>query len=324
MCIRDSYYPVTLATKTPSQGVAPDLGQNRTTQTQYGYVGGVIEASDGAGGFSTRLIGANDVSPTNVAISTDKDTNRAQATIRIANFASIPNVTATFELGSLTGNNNSSSTFIDDRRYGMVDRTGDPNRFSKVTTVPGGVDTAINSRTFLTSYDTAPVALPGGVTPCDCTFMSWGWWSGDIRYDNPGFRQGQRDRLNMATFVTGTLTNSVQMPLTGTATYTGHTFGNVVNGANSYVSAGTYSNAWNFATGKGQVNLTFDNRAYSGQTALIAGTPNFTGPLTGAGASGSLSGSFYQSKTDPVAGQGGSFAVSGPNYKAGGGFVAKK
>jgi hypothetical protein len=319
------YYPVTLAAKTPSLDIAKDLGQNRTAQTMNGYVGGIIEASDGAGGYSTRVINANEVSPTNVSITTDPATNRAQATIKITNFSTIPNVTATFELGSLTGNSASSSAFIDDRRYAMVDRIGDPSRFSKVTTVPGGTDIAINSRTFLSSYDSAPVALPGGVQPCKCDFMSWGWWSGDIRYDNEGFRQGQRDRLNMATFVTGTLTNSVQMPLTGTATYTGHTFGNVVNGANSYSAAGTYSNTWNFGAGTGQVQMTFDNRAYTGNTALTApGSVNFTGPIAGGDRSGALSGSFYQSKTDPVAGQGGSFAINGPNYKAGGGFVAKK
>jgi hypothetical protein len=319
------YYPVTLATKTSSIAVAPDLGQSRTTQTQYGYVGGVIEAGNGSGGFSTRVINANEVSPTNVSISTDAATNRAQATIKVSNFGTSPNVIATFELGSLTGPSLSSSAFVDDRRYGLRDRVEDPNRFSKVTTVPGGVDTAINSRTFLASYDSAPVTLPGATTCTDCSFMSWGWWSGDIRYDNEGFRQGQRDRLHMATYVVGKLTNAVQLPLTGTATYSGHAFGNVVNGPNSYVAGGSYTNAWNFATQRGHVTIgNFDGATYTGQTALRAGTVNFTGPLAGAGRTGSLSGSFFQSPTDPVAGQGGSFAVTGPGYKAGGTFIGKK
>ena len=180
----------------------------------------------------------------------------------------------------------------------------------------------------MTSYDTAPIAggnLPAGITLCDCAFMSWGWWSGDIKYTNPAFRPGQSDKLNMATFVTGTLSNAVNMPLTGTATYTGHAFGNVSNGANSYSAFGTYTNAWNFGQGKGQVQLGFDNRTYTGQTALTApGSVNFTGPIAGGDRSGSLSGSFFKSPTDPVAGQGGSFSVSGPNYKAGGGFVGKR
>ncbi len=325
-----AYYPVTVATKTPSLAVAPDLGQSRTTQTMNGYVGGVIEAATGDG-FATRVINATEVSPTNVSITTDASTNRAQGTIKLTNFGS-PNVIATFEMGSLTGGNLSSSAFIDDRRYGMRDRTEDASRFSKITTSPSGTDIAINSRTFLTSYNSAPLGqLPGGVTPCECAFMSWGWWSGDVSYENAGFRQGQRDRLNLATYVVGNLTNVVQLPNTGSATYTGHAIGNVVNGSNSYVAAGSYTNNWNFGTQRGQVTIgNFDGATYSGQTVLRAGTVNFSGPLAvtspgvGAGRTGTLSGSFYSSPTSPVAGQGGSFAVSGTGYKAGGTFAAQK
>ena len=320
------YYPVTVAEKTPSIAVAPDLGEKRTTQTMNGYVGGVIEARQVDGTFSTRVINANEVSPTNVSIATDAATNRAQGAIKLTDFGPT-NVIATFEMGSLTGGNLASSAFIDDRRYGMRDRTDDPSRFSKVTTSLG-TDVEINARTFLTSYNTAPLKdnlLPGGVTPCECAFMSWGWWSGDVRYDNSGFRQGQRDRLNLATYVVGNLTNVVQLPNTGTATYNGHAVGNVVNGANSYVAAGTYSNAWNFGTQRGQVEIrNFDGATYTGTTALRAGTVNFTGPLAGAGRTGTLSGSFYSGPTSPVAGQGGSFSVSGAGYTAGGTFAAQK
>ena len=258
------YATVTVAVR----GTDPaGLGTNRTTQTLNGFAGGVIQSIDESGAVSSRVLNVGTSQPSDVSIATDAGTNRAQGTIMVRNFdgsTAAGSPTAVFELGSTTGTRNADSAFIDDNVYAMTDRKGDSARSSHVQS--GGTVVPINSNTVMASYQAAPLQggkLPGGVTPCECAFLSWGWWSGDISYDNPGYRQGQRDRLNLATYVAGTLTNVVQLPNTGTATYNGHAIGSVINGNSQYVAAGTFTNVWSFQTQRGQVTIgNFDGATY--------------------------------------------------------------
>ncbi len=325
------YYPVTVAAPTSAPS---DLGETRTTRTMNGYVGGVIEriATPRFGlATSTRLIDVSASQPTDVRLSTDAATNRAQASIVVRNLDA-QGVTATFELGSISvARSGSSSAFIDDKRYGLRDHLFEPTtRISRVQTSATAAPIPVWGRTQMTSYEAAPVPLPGGVTPCECAFMSWGWWTGEVQYFNPnnpstGYNLSVKDRLNLASYVVGTLTNVVDLPRIGTATYTGHAVGNVANGASSYVAAGTYSNSWNFASQTGRVSIgNFDGATYTGTTTLRQGTVNFNGPIAGAGRTGNLNGSFFSSPGDPTKYQGGNFGVSGPNYKAGGIFAGQK
>ena len=320
------YTTVTVA----ARGTNPaGLGTNRTTQTLNGFAGGVIQSIDELGAVSSRVLNVGTSQPSDVSIATDAGTNRAQGTITVRNFdgsTAAGSPTAVFELGSTGGTRRADSAFIDDKVYAMTDRKGDSARSSHIQS--GGTVVPINSNTVMASYGSAPLQggkLPGGVTPCECSFLSWGWWSGDISYDNPGYRQGQRDRLNLATYVAGKLTNVVQLPNTGTATFNGHAIGSVINGNSQYVTAGTYPNVWSFQTQRGQVTIgNFDGATYSGTAALTAGTVQFTGPLTGAGRTGSVSGAFMSSPTNPVAGQAGNFNITGSGYRAGGTFAGQK
>jgi hypothetical protein len=323
------YVPVTIATR----GTNPaGLGSSRTSQTVNGFVGGVIETRDESGQFSTRLLNVGAGDAHDVSITADASTNRAQGTIVVRNFGGnqgLGTPTATFELGSTTGDRRRDSAFIDDSAYAMSDRKNDVSRYSSVKAAGTlGPGTPITSNTILVSYQTAPLPgnlLPGGVTPCECAFLTWGWWSGDIAYTNPGFQQGERDRLHLATYVAGTLTNQLQLPNTGTATFNGHAIGNVVNGRAQYIAAGTYTNVWSFQTQTGQVTIgNFDGATYTGSAALTGGTVQFAGPLTGAGRTGALNGAFYSGPGNPVAGQAGNFSITGTGYKAGGTFASQK
>lgn len=320
------YTTVTVAVR----GETPaGVGTNRTTRTMNGFVGGVIQSIDESGAVSSRVLNVGTSQPGDVSIATDATTNRAQGTITVRNFdgtVAAGSPTAVFQLGSTTGTRRADSAFIDDSVYALSDRKGDPARSSSVQV--GGNTIQINSNTIMASYGAAPLQggkLPGNVTPCECSFLTWGWWSGDVSYDNPGYRQGQRDRLNLATYVAGTLTNAIQLPNTGTATFNGHAVGSVINGTSQYVAAGTFSNVWSFQTQRGQVTIgNFDGATYTGTAALTAGTVQFTGPLSGAGRTGSLSGAFMSSPTNPIAGQAGNFNISGTGYRAGGTFAAQK
>ncbi len=75
------------------------------------------------------------------------------------------------------------------------------------------------------------------VTPCTCAFLTWGQWSSDANH-NKGNNAGGNNQGNLATYVTGTLTSTVQLPNTGTATYVGDMSGSVRNGGNSYLAVG--------------------------------------------------------------------------------------
>jgi hypothetical protein len=322
------YFNVTQATKTSSSSTTDNA---RTSQTMNGYVGGLVEGRDSSGTFTTRLLGnPNNAAPTNIILITDAASNRASATFTVPEWDG-SGTSATFRLGGTSGSGFSTSSFIDDKIYAVADRPSDlltnttSVTISSVTSLPGDLE----SRTFAVSYGTAPATFDAffqaaGVTPCNsCEFMTWGVWGGDVKY-KPGYTAYERDRLNFATYVAGNLTSTVQLPNTGTATYSGHAIGNVLNGSSAYIAAGGYTNAWNFATQTGAVTISnFDGATYTGNTALTSGTVNFTGPITGSGRTGAVAGSFFNAPgaAGIAKGQAGTFTVTGTGYKAGGTFV---
>ncbi len=323
-----SYYSINGALRVDSPEYPTQPGA-RTDRTMNGFVGGLVEGRDSAGNITTRQIGGAGAVPGDVVIKTDPASNRASANFNVNNWAT--GTSASFRLGGTSGASYATSAYIDDKNWGVADRPADvltnTTSITKGSTTSGGLD--VQSRTVAVSSGTASLAsffAASGVTPCSCDFLTWGVWGGDIRYSaNSAYNPNGRDRLNLASFVAGTLTPQIQLPNTGSATYSGHAFGNVQNGTQSYVAAGTYTNAWNFGSQTGSVTIgNFDGATYGGTTALTSGTVQFTGSIAGAGRTGSVSGAFFASPTDPAKGQAGSFGVSGTGYKAGGTFAGQR
>jgi hypothetical protein len=193
----------------------------------------------------------------------------------------------------------------------------------------------------MVSYNTAPTTAffqSAGVTPCTCEFLTWGWWSGDVSYGSGSvYNAGGRDRLNLASYVAGTLSNQADLSSlnmqNATATYNGHMVGNVLNNGSAYIAAGSYTNQWSFGARSGIATITFDGARYGGgitaNTVLNGGGPTFqtTAPLPSSGVTGrslTLNGSFFASPSDPAKYQAGSFGVTGAAYKAGGIFAGQK
>jgi hypothetical protein len=175
----------------------------------------------------------------------------------------------------------------------------------------------------LASANAAPVQLPNGGS-CTCEFLTWGWWSSNSTVKTGPFA-GDQSRVNLGTYVAGTLTTAVQMPQTGTATYNGMLAGNVNNNGNSYIAGGNFSLNYNYAARVGVFsNFNFDNSSYAGGVAAnnSSGT-NFQGGVAGANGAGSVKGSFYGPGAANV---GGSFSVGANNsaYKASGIFAGQK
>ena len=314
-----SYYPVTMATPVADTSTLPsNLGQNRTTQTMNGYVGGLVEQSSG-NSFKTLVPNITFSKPTDVSISTNAATNQAMGTIVMRGFdGTILSPTVTLQLGGQSGANGPASAFIDNSRYAMVTQTNDPNRQSTVQPIIGRPST-ISDNTMLASYQTAPVALPGGVTPCTCEYLSWGFWSSNMSIGNT------TNNVNLGTYVVGQVTTAVQMPQRGTATFNGMMVGNVQNGANAYVAAGTYGSVWNFGARAGTFNASFDGTTYNGAGVANVGSggATFSGLFAGSGRTGQFAGSFFGPSAQN---QGGSFTIGNnlTTYKASGIFAGQQ
>lgn len=327
------YGSTTVAIKTATPA---DIASRRTTQSMTGgYVGGIVESANATGGvIATRTIGTTGAAPGDVTMNTDAAANRVFATINVGQWDGA-NTSARFFLGGTSGARFSTSAFINDQVYAARDRPTDSfaNQVASVTnggTTSTGTDIA--ARTEIVSYGAAPVAqffASQGVTPCTCEFMTWGWWGGDVRYNAASaYNPNGRDRLGLASYVTGTVTPTVQLPATGTATFSGHAVGNVVNNGASYVAAGSFTGVWNFAAQNGTVAINnFDGTNYAGAASQSGGTAatasQFNGSIAGGGRTGSVTGSFFTGSV-PAQGMGGSFAISGPNYKAGGTFAGQR
>jgi hypothetical protein len=334
-----SYYSVNAGIKTAAPAT---LGQTRSTKMISGYVGGLVEQRDSQGNFFTRTLGGNGAQPTDVAVTTDASVNRAAATITVAQWDGAL-ASATFQLGGISGSRSATSSFVDDNIYALRDRPAGTLANTTSVTVNGNTSTGtdVQSRTSLVSYNTAPTAglfQSAGVTPCTCEFLTWGWWGGDISYSAGSvYNAGGRDRLNLATYVAGTLSTAADLSTlnlqNATATYSGHMVGNVVNNGNAYVAAGTYTNQWSFGPRTGIATINFDGASFGGgltaNTAMSGGGPTFatTAPLASSvipGRSLTLNGSFFSSPTDAAKYQAGNFGVTGTSYKAGGTFAGQK
>jgi hypothetical protein len=147
------------------------------------------------------------------------------------------------------------------------------------------------------------------------------------RYQRP--HGANASTRHLASYVAGVITPTLQMPTTGVATYTGHAIGNVQNGINAYVAAGSFTMVWNFATQYGSVTIgNFDGVTYNGVATQITGpgvpASQYNGAITGGGRTGNLTGSFFTAESTPAKGTGGSFNVNGTNYKAGGIFAGQR
>ncbi|MFT4274939.1 MAG: FecR domain-containing protein [Rhodopseudomonas sp.] len=159
----------------------------------------------------------------------------------------------------------------------------------------------------------------GSVTPCDCDYTKWGFWSSTSD-------QGPYKDLAQGFWVAGRPTTAGEVPLSGQATYAGHVAAAIQNAGSIYYAAGAFSNTVNFATRTGQVSVTgLDGTNYAGQVYLTQGSTAFGGSLAGnvGGRNMALEGAFFRGVASPVGEMGGNVSISGPSYLGAGIFAAK-
>lgn len=138
-------------------------------------------------------------------------------------------------------------------------------------------------------------SIMAGVTECTCAFLEWGYWGTKMSYDDTSGAlsgSGQRqDAVHLGTWVAGDVTNSANLPTTGSASYSGHAAGNVINNGAQYLAAGNFNMTVDFARRTGSANIAnFDGRVFGAdltEQAVVSGN-QFSGALAGGTYSGTV------------------------------------
>lgn len=171
-----------------------------------------------------------------------------------------------------------------------------------------------SNRAYVMSSKVAPVKIFDGGTSselCNCNYLTWGWW-GEADTGDGSIISG-----HLGNWIIGDVTANVDMPASGTATYSGNAVGTVVTGSSQYIATGQLSATVDFAARNGTVSISdFDSHSFaSGVTfpssSSFSGT-NGTTQITGAFVNGSSG--------EAAKGMMGSFATSSGSWSASGIF----
>jgi hypothetical protein len=257
---------------------------------------------------------------------TDPARDRAQANFYFGNGMA--------QFGSVDPNLPASSTTINgfDDLIGTVkallpavDNSGKPISHSN-----GGVPLAEQQGLLVqfkpgTQITAAAQQALGGTPFCDCEYTRWGFWTTDIKHGVPGNIRESIDSF----WVAGRRPESVEVPLTGTATYVGHVAAQIRNGSQYYAASAPFQNVVNFGPGTATVTIAnLDGATYSG--------PMFINPHDRASIAGyaltndqgrymALVGNFYRGSAGPVGEMGGGLVIAGTNNYIGSGvFLARQ
>ena len=320
-----------------------DLGSRRTTRTLSGYTGGIIEIRMRGGEFQgdyvfngdpddrgrTTIPGISPSEQTGIRIATDADSNWMFVEMGTENVEGANN--NFYYFGTPIGTRYSRSAFIDNRRFiarnlsdGAIQAVGGEGFM-------GGDPIVRLAGAFATSGMLGDL-LPDGVVPCECEYLRWGYWTAEARRETTfEDRNNDREAAHIASWVAGEIPDAVDIPTSGTAAYAGHIVGNVKNGASYYVSAGRFTQQYDFAADTGAFNVTnFDGAAYSGAIAASSLRNDFQGANIQGSSNRTMNlrGSFFKSPSQGAgaipAYVGGDFNVTGNGYKAGGTFAGER
>jgi hypothetical protein len=303
---------------------ATGLGANRSTQAMTGNFGGLMYTT--AQSTPYAITGG-------ALIATDAATNRVQGTLAgTAQTASSGVNNVQMQFGGLTGSDQGRAAFVDNSHFAALESTTNPQQINGQNLVVNG-STAQASQLYMVSSGAAGQAaqlLPAGASNCQCQYLQWGYWGGDLNTGNSSNSTVSRvDRGNINTWVVGTPTPSADLnnliSQSATATYTGTAIGSVFNNGASYVAAGGFNGTYNFGTQNATVAVTnFDGRNFAAAGRAPLSGPNYSLAVSSPGVAGNVNGTFY----GPAAAEtGGSFAVhttAGPTYIASGIFTGKR
>jgi hypothetical protein len=347
-----TFNPITTGTPTTTANNHPSLTLN-------GYVGGVmVTATGGVQGAPTNFTRPYVITnltgqPGDVGIFLPGDSSEMLAVFNVGSLAAPTGAMAnsTYVFGSLNGNgltglNSARGAYVNPQNFAARDAavfSGGLNTpvslrsdgvspssavgFANQQLVTAG-SVGANTSAFLTSISSV------AVQPCACESTQWGFWSAFNGSTNSSGQLAFEDQGALLLWVAGVPATAGTLPVTGTATYTGHAIADIANGTAglTYLAAGAFSATANFASRSGTVSITgLDGTNYAGTAAQVGSTVTFNGSLTGntGGRTATLAGSFFQggpTNTTPAYGEiGGSLNLTGTGgYLGSGIFVARK
>jgi FecR protein len=345
-----TFNPITAGTPTT-------LANNHPNLSLKGYVGGVmVTALGGSPGAPTNFTNPYVITnftnqPGDVSILLPGNSSEMVASFHVAsvNPPSGAMSSSSYSFGSLNASNNGlngargayvspsnfaarATTVFDNGANLPVSTRSDPlspleqpvGYANQLMVTANSVNA--NTSSFLTSISSTTVQ------PCACQ-TQWGFWSAfNGGKDSSG--QPFQDQGALLLWVAGTPTLAGTLPVTGTATYTGHAIASIASSANpgatSYLAAGALSATANFATKMGTVSIIgLDGTNYAGTAVQGAAPVTFAGSLVGnnGGRTATLAGSFFQGtgSTPAYSEIGGSLILNGNNSYLGSGiFLGRK
>ncbi len=298
--------------------VPAGVGTNRTTQTQTGYFGGLMTTTATSTPYS--ITGA-------ASIATDNSANTVNATFTSDQSLS---PSATGGVTAITMNfGGKQSAFIDDNIFGAAEDPATPQQINGNQLVVNGVSKDA-SQLYLISSATAALPtslLPSNTSFCQCLFLQWGYWGGDLLTGNSsdsGLLRVDRGHINFWVAGVPTPLNDLNslMGQSAIGTYAGHAIGSVFNSGATYGAAGGFNGIYNFGTQNATMAISnFDGRTFTATGSAPLSGANYTLGVS-SGATGTINGTFY----GPAAAEtGGNFAVQdGATYRASGIFAGKR
>lgn len=323
---------------------ASDTLSTRSTRDMSGYTGGSIERISSSGSRTSAELFQNKTSnPFDVEVNTNASVNKLQAAFDGTEaFSSIDDFLVDLgDLDSVFGDSSTTSGdsgFADNFTFAAVDEEGTP------ATVTG--QTVSDADLYMVRVNASDIpsrVLTSGVTLCECSFLTWGYWGGEIELSG-----GLDDVIHLANWVAGDIQNlSAISALSGSATYSGHVSATVkeISGSTTKIfqEFGNWDYTFNFdspSSSTGTIS-NFDQGSYTigGSTLSSADNPDtssvtetanvFSGTITGAsgdavGQSGSFIGSFMQEGSTVNAGMGGHVKASGGGTEWSGVFMGQK
>jgi hypothetical protein len=290
--------------------VPTGVGAARTTQALSGNFGGLM--------YTTAQPSPYVVTGGTI-VSTNASANQAQSTlIGNAQTAASGVDTLNMQYGGLTPTSGYSA-FVDNSTFAAA---GDP------TASPQSAGYFVSS-----GAAGVPAALlqQAGATACQCQYLQWGYWGGDLQMTNSDSPFTRVDRGHINTWVAGVPTPLADLTAlnasSASGNYTGHAIGSVFNNGQNYLAAGGFNGTYNFGTQIGSIAITnFDGHTFtsSGRAPLSGSSYTFNLLEANTGIQGGGRGTFY----GPMAAEtGGNFAVqgtSGPAYLASGIYAGKR
>jgi hypothetical protein len=349
-----TFNPITTGTPTTS-------ANNHPTLTLNGYVGGVMvtatAGTPGAPASFTRPYVITNLTgnPGDVGIFLPGDSSEMLAVFNVGSVATPSGgmANSSYVFGSLNGNgltglNSARGAYVNPQNFAARDAAV----FSDGANIPVSLRGNGESSPSVVGYANQQLVTAGSVgantskfltsissvavQPCQCESTQWGFWSAFNGATNSSGQLTYEDQGALLLWVAGVPATAGSLPVTGTATYTGHAIADIANGTGglTYLAAGAFSATANFATRTGTVNITgLDGTNYTGTAAQVGSTVTFNGSLTAVsgitGRSGTLNGSFFQggaTNTTPAYGEiGGSLNLTGAGgYLGSGVFLGRK